>query len=97
MALPAPDRPEDAAPLAAKIEELVAGKTAKQLWLEFKNSEEDEEAETVVTKKGGDVAPRDPETGKRLSAPRRTHQQMEADDDVDVDDDDVHSEDNDGD
>ncbi len=78
MALPVAKVPKDAKEVRAKIDELIEGKTYRQLFFEFKSAEEvkSEDGEvTVVPRRGGDVAPRGPD-GKRTTKRRRTNKQI---------------------
>lgn len=80
IALPASKVPKDAKEVRAKMDELIEGKTYRQLFFEFKQAEEreGEDGETeVVPSHGGDVTPRDA-TGKRLGKRKRTAKQMTA-------------------
>lgn len=81
MALPAAKVPKEAKEARAKMDELIAGKTYRQLFFEFKQAEErvGEDGETeVVPAHGGDVTPRDA-SGKRLSKRKRTVKEITAD------------------
>lgn len=80
MALPAAKVPKDAKEVRQKIDELIDGKTYRQLFFEFKQAEEqtDEDGETVVVPThGGDVTPRGAD-GKRVSKRRRTVKEITA-------------------
>lgn len=74
MTLPMAKVPKDAKEARAKMDELIEGKTYRQLFFEFKQAEErvgdDGETEVVPTH-GGDVTPRGAD-GKRTSKRRRT-------------------------
>lgn len=80
IALPVAKVPKDAQEVRAKMDELIEGKTYKQLFFEFKQAEEqtNEAGETVVVPThGGDVTPRDA-NGKRTSR-RRTKTEITTD------------------
>lgn len=80
MSLPAAKVPKDAQEVRAKMDELIQGKTYRQLFFEFKQAEEqtDEHGETVVVPThGGDVSPRGAD-GKRTSKRRRTVKEITA-------------------
>lgn len=74
LALPAKEVPQDAQEVRNKIDDLIEGKTYRQLFFEFKQAEEqtDEDGETtLVPSHGGDVTPRDKD-GNRKAKRRRT-------------------------
>lgn len=80
MALPVAKVPKDAKEARAKMDELIQGKTYRQMFFEFKQAEEqtDEDGETVVVPThGGDVSPRGAD-GKRTSKRRRTVKEITA-------------------
>lgn len=80
ISLPAAKVPKDAKEVRAKMDELIEGKTYRQLFFEFKQAEEqtDEDGETVVVPThGGDVTPRGAD-GKRTSKRRRTIKEITA-------------------
>jgi len=66
-----PENPDELRALLEMINKVLDGKNLRAAYAANGKAIE-------AQQKGGDRAPRDPETGKRLSAPRRTHQQIEA-------------------
>lgn len=76
LALPISKVPEDARDLRAKIDELIAGKSARQLWFDFKQLEEDSTGNVSVKagrRKGEGGRPTDAE----LAARNTTAEQLE--------------------
>jgi hypothetical protein len=67
LTLPPAEVPPEAKEVRTKIDALIAGKSARQLMLNFKTASE--EGESVKPARGGNVTPRDKD-GKRIAQPK---------------------------